>query len=79
MISPAITPATASAIAQQAGLDASKVLTGDAVEHRNDFELAQRASTASVFARDHARAEKLRSSKLLKANGEVVSMTGDCA
>ena len=69
-------PATASAIAQQAGLDASKVLTGDAVEHLDDSELARRASTASVFARIMPE-QKLRIVQALKANGEVVAMTGD--
>ena len=36
-------PVTACAIAQQAGLDASKVLTGDAIEPLDDSELARRA------------------------------------
>ena len=70
-------PATASAIAQQAGLYASKVLTGDAVEDCNYFrKLARRASTASVFARIMPE-QKLRIVQALKANGEVVAMTGD--
>jgi Ca2+-transporting ATPase len=69
-------PATASAIAQQAGLDASKVLTGDAIEHLDDSELARRARTASVFARIMPE-QKLRIVQALKANGEIVAMTGD--
>jgi Ca2+-transporting ATPase len=44
-------PATARTIAQQAGIEASEVLTGDAVEHLDDSELTQRVKTASIFAR----------------------------
>ena len=69
-------PVTATAIAQQAGLDASKVLTGDAIEHLDDSELARRTRTASVFARIMPE-QKLRIVQALKANGEIVAMTGD--
>jgi Ca2+-transporting ATPase len=69
-------PATAKAIAQQAGLDASEVLTGDAIEQLDDTELARRAKTASVFARIMPE-QKLRIVQALKANGEIVAMTGD--
>jgi Ca2+-transporting ATPase len=69
-------PATARTIAQQAGLDATEVLTGDAIEHIDDFELAQRAKTASVFARIMPE-QKLRIVQALKADGEIVAMTGD--
>jgi Ca2+-transporting ATPase len=69
-------PATACAIAQQAGLDASDVLTGDAIEHLDDSELAQRAKTAGVFARIMPE-QKLRIVQAFKADGEVVAMTGD--
>jgi P-type Ca2+ transporter type 2C len=69
-------PATARAIAQQAGLDASEVLTGDAIEHLDNSELARRARTKSVFARIMPE-QKLRIVQALKAVGEIVAMTGD--
>lgn len=69
-------PATASAIAQQAGLDASEVLTGDAIEHLDDSELAGRARTTNVFARIMPE-QKLRIVQALKADREIVAMTGD--
>ena len=69
-------PATACTIAQQAGLDASEVLTGDAIEPLDDSELARRARTAGVFARIMPE-QKLRIVQALKADGEIVAMTGD--
>ena len=69
-------PATACTIAQQAGLDASEVLTGDAIEHLDDSELARQAQTASVFARIMPE-QKLRIVQALKADEEIVAMTGD--
>jgi Ca2+-transporting ATPase len=69
-------PATARAIARQAGLDASEVLTGEAIEQLDDTELARRARTASVFARIMPE-QKLRIVQALKADGEIVAMTGD--
>ena len=69
-------PATARAIAQQAGFDASEVLTGDVIENLDNSELARRARTASVFARIMPE-QKLRIVQALKADGEIVAMTGD--
>jgi Ca2+-transporting ATPase len=69
-------PATARTIAQQAGIEASEVLTGDAVEHLDDSELTQRAKTASIFARIMPE-QKLRIVQALKANDQIVAMTGD--
>jgi Ca2+-transporting ATPase len=69
-------PATACTIAQQAGLDTSEVLTGDAIEPLDDSELARRARTAGVFARIMPE-QKLRIVQALKADGEIVAMTGD--
>ena len=69
-------PATARTIAHQAGLDSSEVLTGDVIEHLDDSELARRARTASVFARIMPE-QKLRIVQALKADGEIVAMTGD--
>jgi Ca2+-transporting ATPase len=69
-------PATARAIAQQAGLDVSEVLTGETIEQLDDTELARRARTACVFARIMPE-QKLRIVQALKADGEIVAMTGD--
>jgi Ca2+-transporting ATPase len=69
-------PATARAIARQAGLDAEDVVTGDELEQLAEAELAVRARQATVFARIMPE-QKLRIVNALKANGEVVAMTGD--
>ena len=69
-------PATACSIAQQAGLDTSEALTGDAIEHLDDSELARRARTVGIFARIMPE-QKLRIVQALKADGEIVAMTGD--
>ena len=69
-------PATARAIARQAGLDADDVVTGDDLKAMSDAQLAQRARTATVFARIMPE-QKLRIVNALKANGEIVAMTGD--
>jgi Ca2+-transporting ATPase len=69
-------PATASAIAAQAKLDGGEVLTGDALAAMSDAELQQRMITVSICARV-APEQKLRIVQALKANGEVVAMTGD--
>jgi len=83
-------PATAAAIARQAGLmgvalpgrstDPSAVseplLTGDVLDGLTDAQLQQRLRTVSICARI-APAQKLRIVQALKANGSVVAMTGD--
>jgi Ca2+-transporting ATPase len=69
-------PATARAIARQAGLDAEEVLTGEVLETLTAAELAERVRTVSVFARIMPD-EKLRIVNAFKTNGEVVAMTGD--
>ncbi|MEP7156952.1 MAG: cation-translocating P-type ATPase, partial [Betaproteobacteria bacterium] len=69
-------PATACAIARQAGLNAEDAVTGDMLEKMNEAELALRVRTATVFARIMPE-QKLRVVQALKANGEVVAMTGD--
>jgi Ca2+-transporting ATPase len=69
-------PATARAIALQAGLDASEALTGDEIKHLDNRELARRARTTGVFARIMPE-QKLRIVQVLKADGEIVAMTGD--
>jgi P-type Ca2+ transporter type 2C len=69
-------PATAMAIARQAGLDADSVVTGDDLKGMTDGALAQRVCHATVFARIMPE-QKLRIVNALKANGEIVAMTGD--
>jgi Ca2+-transporting ATPase len=69
-------PATARAIAGQAGLDADDVLSGDALGAMSDAELQACMKTVSVCARI-APEQKLRIVQALKANGEIVAMTGD--
>jgi Ca2+-transporting ATPase len=69
-------PATARAIACQAGLDGAEVMTGGQLDHLSDAELAARVRTANVFARIMPE-QKLRIVNALKANGEIVAMTGD--
>ena len=69
-------PATARAIARQAGLDADGLVTREDLEQMSDAELALRVRTATVFARILPE-QKLRIVNALKANGEIVAMTGD--
>ncbi len=69
-------PATAQAIARQAGLEVNEVLSGDAIERLDDAQLARCARTATVFARIMPE-QKLRIVQALKADGEIVAMTGD--
>lgn len=83
-------PATALAIAQQAGLmDAlqaqvapssaaldAQLLTGDVLAGLTDAELQQRMARVCICARI-APAQKLRIVQALKAQGAVVAMTGD--
>ena len=69
-------PATAVAIASQAGLDARDVVTGDQLKLVDDPELADRVRHANVFARVLPE-QKLRIVQAMKRNGEIVAMTGD--
>ncbi len=69
-------PATARAIGGQAGLDVTKVLSGDEIDTLTDESLATRVRDTSIFARIRPN-QKLRIVQCLKANGEVVAMTGD--
>jgi Ca2+-transporting ATPase len=69
-------PATARAIARQAGIDAVDLVTGPELAQLSDAELGRRARTATVFARILPE-QKLRIVQALKANGEIVAMTGD--
>ena len=69
-------PATAHAIARQAGLGAGELLTGAELAMLDDAALAQRVRHVTVFARISP-TQKLRIVSALKANGETVAMTGD--
>src|SRR5271166_3482526 len=44
-------PETAAAIARQAGLDAGRVMTGEALEALNDAEMTRNVRMTNVFAR----------------------------
>jgi Ca2+-transporting ATPase len=69
-------PATANAIAQQAGLERGELVTGEQLEKLNEKELAGRVGTAGVFARISPN-QKLLIVNAYKGNGEIVAMTGD--
>lgn len=69
-------PVTAQAIANQAGIVSTNVLSGEEIEAMSDDELSARVKSVSVFARIRPN-QKLRIVQMLKANGEVVAMTGD--
>ena len=70
-------PATARAIAGQAGLDAAgATLTGSELAALDDTTLRQRVAGTTVFARVLPE-QKLRIVLALQSCGEVVAMTGD--
>lgn len=68
-------PATASAIGRQAGIG-SDVLTGDEIDAMSDALLAAKLETVTILARIRPE-QKLRIVQCLKADGEIVAMTGD--
>lgn len=70
-------PLTAKSIAHQIGLPAAgEIITGAELQAMDDTELKKRIATATVFARTIPE-QKLRIVEALKANGEIVAMTGD--
>ena len=72
-------PVTAANIARQIGLEGAgeiSVLTGPELEEMDEEALRRRIGSANVVARV-APEQKLRLVRALKANGEVVAMTGD--
>ncbi len=70
-------PATAQAVARQAGIDhAQGVLTGNELATLDDTALGERLDHCAVYARVQPE-QKLRIVEALKARGEVVAMTGD--
>ncbi len=71
-------PNTARAIAESIGLlrPGHQVLTGSDINSLNDEELARQVERTDVFARVSPE-HKLRIVEALRADGEVVAMTGD--
>jgi len=70
-------PGTARNIARQIGLrPLDQVITGPELDQMSDAELQERIKTTCIFARAVPE-QKLRIVQALKANREVVAMTGD--
>ena len=69
-------PATARAIAKQAGIESRQLMTGEELNKCTDDDLARRVRDVTVFARIMPE-QKLRIVNALKACGEIVAMTGD--
>jgi Ca2+-transporting ATPase len=69
-------PGTARAIAAQAGIDATHVLSGARIDSMDDAALSAAAKSTQVFARVSP-VQKLRLVEALRAAGEIVAMTGD--
>lgn len=69
-------PATAQAIAAQAGLQGGRVIAGADLQAMPDADLATALQDVSIFARIMPE-QKLRIVNALKASGAVVAMTGD--
>lgn len=70
-------PGTATAIAEQAGLDLrGGVLTGADIESMDAETLRIRTREVNIYARSRPE-HKLRLVQAFKANGEVIAMTGD--
>ncbi|HEU4716623.1 MAG TPA: HAD-IC family P-type ATPase, partial [Bacteroidia bacterium] len=70
-------PETAMHVAEKMGLkNADRVITGAAMEKMSDAQLGEDVRSVNVFARVVPE-QKLRLVNALKANGEIVGMTGD--
>jgi Ca2+-transporting ATPase len=69
-------PTTARAIGAQAGLDDGALIAGAQLGELADDALRHCAESTTIFARTLPE-QKLRIVEALKANGEVVAMTGD--
>ncbi len=71
-------PATALSVARDIGMamSATPLVTGAELAQMDDAELRSRARETTVFARVLPE-QKLRIVEALKANGEIVAMTGD--
>ena len=69
-------PATALAVANEVGILAGRVMTGVDLETLSPSEIGHAVKEANIFARV-APQDKLRLVEALKANGEIVAVTGD--
>jgi Ca2+-transporting ATPase len=69
-------PGTAQAIAGQIGFPSDQVITGPEIEKLSDLELLSLVRNICIFSRVMPE-QKLRLVFALKANGDVVAMTGD--
>ena len=70
-------PATAHSIATQIGLTSQgAIITGTELSRMSDRELKEKIENTTIFARIIPE-QKLRIVEALKANGEIVAMTGD--
>jgi P-type Ca2+ transporter type 2C len=69
-------PATAKAVGEVIGIKTQRVVTGADIERMPSEQLRELVRHINIFARV-APEHKLRLVKALKANGEVVAMTGD--
>ncbi|GLH82359.1 ATPase [Bradyrhizobium sp. SSBR45G] len=69
-------PATAATIARQAGITPERIITGPELAALDDAALARATRTPTAFARIMPE-QKLRIVDALKADGEIVAMTGD--
>lgn len=70
-------PVTAQAVARQINIrSADKVLTGPELGEMSDSELQEAVREVNIFSRVVPE-QKLTLVKALRANGEVVAMTGD--
>lgn len=67
---------TAESVARQVALPPGKAVTGAELQKMSDEELSAEIENISVFARIEP-LHKLRIVNALKANGEIVAMTGD--
>jgi Ca2+-transporting ATPase len=70
-------PGTAQNVASQIGLTpGNEIITGPELDGMSDGELQRRITSTNIFARVVPE-QKLRLVTALKANGEIVAMTGD--
>ena len=67
---------TAISIAKQIGLEYKRVFTGQEIDEISDENLSKIIKDITIFARVRPE-HKLRIVKILKQNGEIVTMTGD--
>ena len=68
--------ATARSIAADAGIESTSLMTGQDIAALDDTELGKMLRVTNIFARIMPE-QKLRLVRALKADGEVVAMTGD--